>query len=251
MAKSDTHRRRALILVENAPITRDRRVLLEARALRDHGFVVSVICPRSGDRGATFEWLDGIGVHWMPLPQNVTGINGYLTEYGAAFWHALRLSVRTLRVPGFDVLQVCNPPDIFFPFALLFRLFGKRFIFDQHDLTPETFKVQFGEGSVRSRWLLRLLYLCERITYRVSDVVMVTNESFRERALRAGVPPERLFVVRNGPNEERLRRVPPDITLKQGRTHLVCYVGLMGYQDGVSSSCVPPNAWFIAMGVTT
>ena len=45
--------------------------------------------------------------------------------------------------------------------------------------------------------------------------------------------PDRVFVVRSGPNLERLRILPPNPSLKRGRKYLVGYVGVMGSQEGV------------------
>lgn len=228
-------RPRVLIIIENMPFPADRRVWLEATALRDDGYDVSVISPMGQRRWtAHFERCDGIDVHRFPVPDSASGAAGYLREYGLALLGTARLSLRALRRGGFDALQVCNPPDLFFPLGLLYKLLGKRFVFDQHDLTPELFAARYGRERVASRLLLPVLRACEWLTYRVADVVLVTNGSFRARAVRrGGVAANRVFIVRNGPNEERMRRVPPDPALRQGRRHLVCYVGMMGVQDGV------------------
>jgi glycosyltransferase involved in cell wall biosynthesis len=45
--------------------------------------------------------------------------------------------------------------------------------------------------------------------------------------------PERVFVVRSGPDLRRLKIIPPVPELKKGRTYLVGYVGTMGKQEGI------------------
>ena len=45
--------------------------------------------------------------------------------------------------------------------------------------------------------------------------------------------PEDVFVVRSAPDLTRFRPVPPDPALARGRAHLICYLGVMGPQDGV------------------
>jgi len=72
------------------------------------------------------------------------------------------------------------------------------------------------------------------LSFRVADAVLATNESYRQIALTRGhVAPGRVFIVRSGPNLERVRRVPPDARLKFGRRFLVGYVGVMGAQEGI------------------
>jgi glycosyltransferase involved in cell wall biosynthesis len=64
--------------------------------------------------------------------------------------------------------------------------------------------------------------------------VISTNESYREVALtRGGMAPERVFVVRSAPAVERFQQVAPEPELKKGKPHLLCYLGVMGPQDGV------------------
>jgi lipopolysaccharide/colanic/teichoic acid biosynthesis glycosyltransferase/glycosyltransferase involved in cell wall biosynthesis len=210
----------------------DRRVWLEATALRAAGYLVTVICPKGEkDQQEDFQRLADINIYRYELPATSTGFVAYFREYTVAMACTLRLAIRVLVRDGFDIIHACNPPDLFFLIGLIFKLAGKKFVFDQHDLSPETFDVQF-RGRYRSvYWGLRAL---EWLTYRTADVVIATNESIRDIAhRRGGVPGERLFVVRTGPDFDRLHSVPPEPALKRGRAFLVAYVGVMGRQDGV------------------
>jgi glycosyltransferase involved in cell wall biosynthesis len=45
--------------------------------------------------------------------------------------------------------------------------------------------------------------------------------------------PDRVFVVRSGPNLARVRELAPDTTWRNGRSHLVAYVGVIGEQEGI------------------
>jgi len=223
-------RQGVLILVENLPVPFDRRVWQEACTLRDAGYVVSVICPSGKGHEAKFEAIDDIDVHRYDLPIEAAGALGYALEYGAALFWSFLLSLRVLFTRGFDVVHACNPPDLFFLIGGFYRLFGKKFVFDHHDLNPELYEAKFGRRDFLYRLLLRL----ERWTFRTADVSIATNESYRRIALeRGGMHPDRVFVVRSGPDLERLQIQPPDESLKRGRNHLVGYVGVMGRQEGI------------------
>jgi hypothetical protein len=50
----------------------------------------------------------------------------------------LLLTLKVLRREGFDIIQACNPPDTYFAIAWLYKRLGKHFVYDQHDLAPET-----------------------------------------------------------------------------------------------------------------
>ena len=222
--------KRVLILVENLPSPFDRRVWQEATALRDAGYVVSIICPIGRGYEARFEAIDGIHIWRYRLPAEGAGALGYLIEYSAALFWTFVLSLRVLRLRGFDVIHACNPPDLFFVIGGLYKLFGKKFLFDHHDANPELYVAKFG----RKDFFYRLMLLLERWTFRTADVSIATNLSYRRIAIERGrMLPERVFVVRSGPSLARLKIGPGDPALKKGRKFLVGYVGVMGRQEGI------------------
>ncbi|TJZ54605.1 glycosyltransferase family 4 protein [Streptomyces piniterrae] len=221
--------RRALILVENLSVPFDRRVWQECTTLRDAGWEVHVICPRGSKRDTEPEAvIDGVRIHRYPLRAATGGPAGYLREYGSALWHTARLA---RKVGPVDVVHACNPPDLLFLPALWLKRRGARFVFDQHDLVPELYLSRFDRGE---DLLYRAVCALERLTYRAADVVLATNESYRAVAVRrGGRRPEDVFVVRSAPAIERFQPVPPEAELKRGKPHLLCYLGVMGPQDGV------------------
>lgn len=225
-------RNRVLIVVENLPVPYDRRVWREATALVRAGFTVSVISP-SGERAAPgYFHLEGVHVHRYPMLIEGSGKIGLVLEY---LWSFLCIAVLSLRIGlfgrGFDAIQVCNPPDIFWPITGFWRLLGKGTVFDHHDLTPELSLAKFG---LRPGLFYRFLLLMERLTFRTAGYVVSTNESYKEiAATRGGLPEHRIAVVRNGPDPARLALRDPDPSWKRGRKHLVAFLGEIGEQDGV------------------
>jgi len=222
--------RRVLILVENLPSPFDRRVWQEACSLRDAGYLVSIICPTGRGYERKFEAIDGIHIYRYKLPVEASGAAGYALEYAIALAWTFALSWRVLLTRGFDVVHACNPPDLFFLIGGFFKLFGKKFVFDHHDLNPELYEAKFGRRGFFHSLMLKLEYW----TFRTADVSIATNESYRRIAVGRGrMHPGRVFVVRSGPSLERLRILPPDERLKRGRRYLVGYVGVMGKQEGI------------------
>jgi len=219
-----------LIIVQNLPVPFDRRVWLECQALRSAGYTVSVICPM-GPGDPSEETIDGVTIFKYRPRGGGQGFFGFISEYVSSFLSSARLSTKASRRRPVDVIQACNPPDIFWLLALLFRMRGARFVFDHHDLCPELYESRFENGRGLFYWGLRALEWC---TFRSAHHVISTNGSYREVALRRGKKREnQVTVVRTGPDPEKLRPVEPDPTLRRGRRHLVAYVGVMGPQDGV------------------
>jgi glycosyltransferase involved in cell wall biosynthesis len=223
---------RVLIIVENLPVQRDPRVRRECHALVEAGYGVSVISPAGNDDDDMPEELRGVAIHQYPPPAQPESRLGYGYEFLYSWIWAARLTVHVWRREGFDVIQACNPPDTYFLLALPFKALGRRFVFDHHDLSPELYRVRFGQDGRLVPVALRAL---ERATFAVADHVISTNESFRRVACtRGGKRTTEVTVVRNGPE---LTRLPPPRQrpeLKRGRPFLCCWVGVMGaVDDGV------------------
>ncbi len=222
--------KRVVMLVENLPSPFDRRVWQEATTLRDAGYVVSIICPTGKGCESKFEKIEDIAIWRYTLPVEGEGAKGYAIEYSVALLRTFVLCWRILLTEGFDVVHACNPPDLFFLIGRFFKVFGKKFVFDHHDINPELYEAKFGRRDFFYRLMLKL----ERWTFRTADVSIATNESYRRIATgRGGMTPDRVFVVRSGPSLGRLKIGPPDDRLKRGRAHLVGYVGVMGRQEGI------------------
>jgi glycosyltransferase involved in cell wall biosynthesis len=222
---------RIVIVVQNLPARRDRRVWREAQALRGAEWDVTVVSPRAPG-GPAREVVDGIELRsYRPLADTGSVAN-VMAEF-AYCWLRTAWIVLQLRLRGpIDVLQACNPPDTYFVLGWLLRPFGTRFVFDHHDLSPEMLDAKNVGSS--AGWLRRGLVALERATFLTADHVISTNDSVREVALtRGGVDPARVTVVRNGPDVDVMHAGPPDESLKRGRSHLALYVGMMGPQDGV------------------
>lgn len=223
--------KRSLMLLQNNSYPEDGRVAREATALTGAGHQVTVISP--GRPGQPWhETIDGIRCYRYRQPPAGDSTVGYLVEYGVSFIATLFLSFVVLVRHGFDVIHAHNPPDFFVLIAAPYKLFGKRFIFDHHDLAPEMYVARFsGEGNPA---LIKVLHFFERLTFRLADHVITTNGSYRDIAIeRGGLAPERVTIVRNGPDLERVRPIAPDTQLVNMRETVIGYVGEMGVQDGI------------------
>jgi len=229
---------RVLIIVHNLPVPFDRRVWLEANALREAGYQVSIICPQGdpaanyGQQYGTYDCLNGIHIYRYPAPTNADGLVGYIVEFAYGWLMTFLLSLKIWWRHGFDIIQACNPPDTYWLLAKFYKLFGKKFIFDHHDLCPELYLAKYRDKQ--PNLVYKMLSFLERMTFRTADVVISTNESYRRIALLRGQRrPDRVFVVRNGPDFDRLKVLPAEPALKEGRQHLICYLGMLCNHDGV------------------
>ena len=219
-----------LILVENLPVPLDRRVWQESCALRDAGYEVVVICPQMRGYTVPYELLEGIHIYRHWISEEAAGFVGFFREYASALWGEWWLAWKVWRKHRFQLIHLCNPPDLLWLVAWPFKaLFGTKVIYDVHDAWPEMFEAKFG-GRGLLYWAVRTF---ERLTYAVADVVLVTNRSVMQIALdRGGKLPWEVFEVRTAP-KIATTQAKVDPALRRGRRFLVGYVGVMGNADGV------------------
>jgi glycosyltransferase involved in cell wall biosynthesis len=222
--------KKILILVENLPVPLDRRVWMEATTLVDAGYQVSVICPK-GKYSAFYEVMQNVRIYRYPLP-SLESVLGHFLEYAIALPFTFFLTFVVFFKDGFDVIQSANPPDFFFIIGGFFKMFGKKFIFDHHDLMPEICDSRWNG------WKHKVAYLpsvwAEKQTFKTADWVIATNESYRQIAIRrGGVKPEKVVVVRSGPEIDKFKPVPVNDSWRNGKEYLVGYLGVMGPNDGM------------------
>jgi glycosyltransferase involved in cell wall biosynthesis len=220
----------ALVLVEALPYPVDPRVRAQVAALRQLGLDVTVACPTGLGHEQREITLDGVRVRRFAAPPPGAGVAGYLREYGLAFARLRALARAVHRERPVDLVLVCTPPDLLMAIARPLARDGAAVVFDHREISPELFEAKFGR-----RWPAhRALVAAERYALRRADAVMTVSQPCAELALgRGGADPDRLFLVGNGPDPERIHPVAPAPQLRRGRRHLVLWLGVMSGQEGL------------------
>lgn len=223
--------RKILIIVENLPVPFDTRVWQEATTLAREGYTVSVICPKGKGYNEDYEYLEGVHIYRHDLPKEGNGPIGYAREYFSALWHEYRLARKIYKERGFHVIHGCNPPDNIYMVASRFKGKGVDYVFDHHDICPELYEAKFGKTSGP---LYKSQLWLERHTYDHCTFAFVTNESYKEIAIRrGGMSPDKVHVLRSGPRLERLKIQSPKPEIKRGKRFMVGYLGVIGQQEGI------------------
>ena len=223
--------KRILMLLENNSYPGDYRVRREARSLVAAGYEVTVISPRRrGQSRRTV--IDEVSVYRFIAPGHGNGFFGYLWEYGYSLVGTFYYSLIVFFRKGFDVIHAHNPPDLFVLIAMFYRMAGKRFVFDHHDLSPEMYRARFRSGG--NGLVFRVLVFFEKLSFWMADHVIATNESYKKVARDRGkVPEDRITIVRNGPDLNRIKLTEQDSRLRQKASTILGYIGVMGFQDGI------------------
>ena len=236
-----------LMFVEQ-PFPQDCRVRKEAAMLISAGYSVSVIA--LGEKGQpASEVINGVHVYRAPklelfkktpsasdrllhrVGRKAKSFLGYLVEYSYFTGVCFVMSLYVLLKRGFDVIHAHNPPDTLFLVALPFKLLGKKFVFDHHDLSPELYISRYRADQGFCTWLLKL---AERASLALADITIATNESYKQIQIERGrKDPRTIFVVRNGPDLARLDSARPSSRLRSMNKRILCYLGSLNPQDGV------------------
>lgn len=224
-------RMRVLMLLQNAPYPHDQRVRGEAKALISAGIQVTLICP--GIEGQPrYEIFEGVRVYRFPRPSYASSFLGYLYEYGYSMLMIFLISLYVFVRHGFDVVHAHCPPDAFVFIAAFYKVLGKQFVYDHHDLSPELYHARFGGSG--NRYVYRTLSSFEKLSCRMADHVIATNKSYKIVEMqRGGVPEDRITIVRNGPESNNAMSMDVELAVRHRGKIILCYVGVMGNQDGV------------------
>jgi glycosyltransferase involved in cell wall biosynthesis len=216
-----------LLIVQNASFPFDRRISKEADSLKKNGFNVFVISPLSKEDSEKRLIHNGIQVFRYKNYLSSGSIFGFIMEYSFSVLKIMSYSMHLIIFKNISVVHVANPPDFFWPIAIICKLFKVKFIYDQHDLSPEMFKIRF-----QNKLIFKLLLLNEKLTVRFSDAIIVVNYSFRKRLEeRWGLKNKNCFVIYNGP-EENFNSLKNDSLIEQYKgKHIILYVGLMAVTD--------------------
>jgi len=228
---ADEKRRHVLFIVENQSVPYDRRVWAEARSAKEMDLDVTVICPTNERARVRYESIEGIEIFRYPELAGTSGRSGIAFEYLHAFFWQTLLSWKVYLRKPFQIVHGANPPDDVFLLAAFFRLLGSRFVYDQHDLSPELYLTKYPG---RRGLLYRVLLLLERFSCRTAHAVVTANDSYRRiTGDRHGISQEKIFVVRNDPDLNEFRKIQrPNAGGHTGPTELL-YVGSINPQDGV------------------
>src|SRR5712692_8125048 len=235
------------MMVENY-FPQDTRVKNEADLLTDVGYDVSVIALCEKGQIAS-ELVNRVQVYRVPhlelfkktSPANLSRAGllflklrssfGYLIEYCYFTVACVVLSSYLFVRRGFNVIHAHNPPDTLFLVALPFKLLGRKFVFDQHDLCPELYRSRYNAAEGFYTWFLRMFEWC---SLKLADITIATNESYKQIQIkRTNKNPRDVFVVRNGPNQMRMTPIAPNTRLRGMNKFILCYIGSLNPQDGV------------------
>lgn len=220
-----------LFIVENNAVPTDIRVWREAKTAQSSGYCVTIISPKNKKYPRSYEVREGITIYRHPTFYLKSGIFNQVIEYCNAILWELILCFYIFVNNRFDIVHGANPPDHIFIFAILFRIFGVKYIFDHHDLAPELYACKFKS---RGRSVFRILRIMEKMSCKTSNAIISTNDSYKRHVIETHrVDPKKVWIVRNDPEAPVLVQKLNPTFKKNGQVSKLIYVGSINFQDGL------------------
>lgn len=239
-------------MISESYYPQDTRVHQEAELLKKKHHNVVVIALRNKDQKRK-ETINGVKVYRIPQielfkseKQLSISISsrlrktiiickaaiGYSIEYLYFTLLSAVYSFYILIKHNFDVIHTHNPPDTLFLIALFYKIIlRKKFVYDHHDLSPDLFLQKFKN---KGRMFYKILLLLEKLSCKYADVIIATNESYKKIEIeRSLVNPEKIFIVRNGPDTNVMKQMEPIAELRNENKTILCYIGSINFQDGL------------------
>jgi glycosyltransferase involved in cell wall biosynthesis len=218
----------SICLIVQAHYDHDVRVRRKADALVAAGYSVDVLAlrPPQGKKEYT---LNGVNVRTLSLGKQRGSLPRYLFEYSAFFLWTLALVPILMRRRRYAVIDVNTLPDFLVFAAVAGRWMGAKLVLDMHEITPEFYMSKYGVG--RDSWLIRLLTLQERLSFRFADRVLTINQSIEDLLVARGLDRTKSTIVMNSADESRFvgaqRTAPANPDEGPARRFVMIYHGTL------------------------
>ncbi len=187
-----------ILMVAYTQYLTDARPRRAAETCAARGDEVEFIGLREGSRPATEEVNN---VRLLRLRQaRFRGSSSlkYIYSYIRFFLAATVAVVRRFKRRQYDVVYVHTMPDWMVFVGIVPKLLGAKIVLDMHDMMPELYMSKFGVSG--SHWLIRLIKLQERLSFKFADRVICVHAPHREVLIRRGLNAEKLRTVLNVPD---------------------------------------------------
>lgn len=221
-----------------------------AEDLRDRGHVLSVLTTvphynpdAAAERGQPLRpfWgpllrrsdYHGIPVYHAAMPAKSPSVAARIL--GWIGFHAVSTIAGLVALPRPDVIIVPSPPlSIGVSAWIVARLRGARFIYNVQEIYPD---IAINLGALKNRRAIRALEALEKFVYDKAAVVTVIASRMRDRLMAKGVPPDKVRVIPNFVDLDRLAPVPRENAFARRlgleKTFTVTYAGNMGPAQGL------------------
>lgn len=187
-----------VLMVVYSYFPQDVRPRREAEALISAGYSVDIICLRLPDQ-TKFEKIYQVNTYRVNLSKTRSSKRKYVLLYSSFFIRSFFLLNWLFLKNRYSVIHAHNMPDFLVFLGIIPKLFGSKVILDLHDPTPEMLITKFADG--KDSWLIKVLKWQEKVSIRFAHKIITTNNSFVDKFVSRGCPPDKINIVMNSPQD--------------------------------------------------
>lgn len=209
---------------------RDPRVKREAEALIGEGYTVRFLARRQPGEPER-EVISGVEVLKLAsIGGKPNSFAEYVLDYLLFF---LMLSIHlTLHPRRYDIIHINNMPDFLALAGWLPRILGRPVIHDVHDIMPEIYMEKFNTDD--RHWAIRALLLQEKMAAKFATAVVTVEECFKDILVkRDRIPPDKITVLMNLPDERIFQPRPPHPVKRADQPFVMVYHGTLARRLGL------------------
>lgn len=180
------------------------------------------------------EQIDGIEVHWLPVPYNNN--MSYAERIKAFVKFALKAASKAKTFKADVIFATSTPLTIAIPAIQAKRKLNIPMVFEVRDLWPE---LPIAMGALKNPILRRLAEWLEKYAYKNSEHIVALSPGMKEGVLRNGYPETKVSIIPNScdiqlfrVNETAGQSFRQDYEWLLDRP-LVVYTGTLGHINGV------------------
>jgi len=232
-----------------------------ARRLVAMGHEVHIVTSNRNEGSGKKDWyeelIDGIHVHWLPVPYS--NRMSYSERVKAFFAFALKAYGKAVFIGGDVVFATSTPLTIAIPGVRAAKKLKVPMVFEVRDLWPE---VPIAIGALKNPLLIAAAKRLESFAYKNSARVIALSPGMADGVTKTGYPAGRVDIISNSsdldlfkPDEEKakgFRAACPEL----GSGPIVLYPGTLGLINGVSyfpkmaAAVLPhrPDIRFVVLG---
>jgi len=205
----------------------------EAKALKERGFEVDLICLRDDSKDKIVRFFDGLKLYGIQArPEREKSSIVYFLRLAAfSVKCTLLLSILGVR-KRYAIIHVTTPPDVLVFSGILPKLLGARVIMDIHDIGPEMYmrKLNVGENSL----VVKSLKFMEKISAKFADHIITVTDIWKDKIAKRSAIPSKCTVLLNVPDENIFNRLPPGIQVERDAINIY-YHGSLEEHFGVDT----------------
>lgn len=209
-----------------------------ARRFVAAGHEVHLITSNREKRDDSFGWseeiIDGIHIHWLPVPYS--NKMDFKDRVLAFLKFAAASGAKAYSIGGDVIFATSTPLTIALPAVYAAKRLKKPMLFEVRDLWPE---LPIAVGALKNPFLKTAAIWLERFAYKNADHVIALSPGMAKGAIKSGYPPDKVHIVPNCCDTDRFQ-VPESEGQKFLNGHLelqdgplVLYAGTLGLINGV------------------